>query len=30
MSETGEIKEEIGWLKLIFAALIAIEVSLTG
>jgi hypothetical protein len=28
MSEADEIKEEIGWLKLIFAALIAIEVSL--
>lgn len=30
MSEADEIKEEIGWLKLVFAALIAIEVSLIG
>lgn len=30
MSEADEVKEEIGWLKLIFAALIAIEVSLIG
>lgn len=28
MTEADEIKEEIGWLKLIFAALIAIEVLL--
>ena len=30
MSEADQIKEEVGWLKLIFAALIAIEVSLIG
>lgn len=30
MSEADEIKEEVGWLKLVFAALIAIEVSLIG
>lgn len=30
MSEVDQIKEEVGWLKLIFAALIAIEVSLIG
>ena len=30
MSEADEIKEEVGWLKLIFAALLAIEVSLIG
>lgn len=30
MSEADEIKEEIAWLKLIFAALIAVEVSLVG
>jgi len=30
MSEADQIKEEVGWLKLVFAALIAIEVSLIG
>jgi hypothetical protein len=30
MSEADQIKEEVGWLKLIFAALVAIEVSLIG
>jgi hypothetical protein len=30
MSEVDQIKEEVGWLKLVFAALIAIEVSLIG
>jgi hypothetical protein len=30
MSEVDQIKEEVGWLKLIFAALIAIEVSVIG
>ncbi len=30
MSVADQIKEEVGWLKLIFAALIAIEVSLIG
>jgi len=30
MSEADQIKEEVGWLKLIFAALIAIEVLLIG
>ncbi len=30
MSEADEIKEEVGWLKLIFAALLAIEVSVIG
>jgi len=29
MSEADQIKEEVGWLKLVFAALIAIEVSLS-
>src|SRR5258706_6397918 len=30
VSEADQIKEEVGWLKLVFAALIAIEVSLIG
>lgn len=30
MSEADQIKEEVGWLKLVFAAPIAIEVSLIG
>ena len=30
MSEIDKIKEEIGWLKLVFGLLVAIDVSLIG
>ena len=30
MSRGDRIKEELGWLKLVFAALVAIDVSLVG
>jgi uncharacterized membrane protein YcjF (UPF0283 family) len=30
MSKVDQIKEEVGWLKLVFGALIAIDVSLLG
>lgn len=30
MSEMDKLKEEIGWLKVIFALLVAIDISLVG
>jgi hypothetical protein len=30
MSKVDQIKEKVGWLKLVFGALIAIDVSLLG
>jgi len=30
MSKADRLKEEIGWLKLVFGALIAVDVSLVG
>ena len=30
MSKTDKLKEEIGWLKVVFAILVAIDISLVG
>ena len=30
MSKTDKLKEEIGWLKVVFAVLVAIDISLVG
>jgi len=30
MSKSDRLKEELGWLKLVFAVLVAVDVSLVG